>query len=378
VIHQGPTEIRGFTVRGSGASLVSEDSGIKVLQARSVVIAGNRIEDVLFGIFILSSSDAALLENHVIGKDLIPPRRGDGIRVYNSPHAKIERNLLERSRDLAIWQSNDVIVRKNTVRTSRYGLHYMYCDDSLFEDNFFEDNQVGSAIMYSRRLTLRRNHFTGSRGVGGVGLFIKVGDDILAENNRITDNARGIFLEQAPQAINAQCTIRNNLVAANDVGISIQPFIDRAVFTENAFVSNRIQVEVMGGVIKPKDFSLTDRGNYWSDYIGFDENEDNKGETPYQIEQFFETFAARWPESGLLRMGPASEALEMAGRAFPLGRPRIVAIDHHPLLKPPKIDGTTVKTSAIMALWFPGLMLTASCWITLKKALKPISGVREK
>ncbi|MCI0416326.1 nitrous oxide reductase family maturation protein NosD [bacterium] len=367
VVKQGPSEIRGFTVRGSGGSLVSEDSGIKIQKARNCVVENNLIEDVLFGIFVLSARGARIHGNHVIGKELIPPRRGDGIRIYDSPQTTIEQNIVERSRDLAIWQSNHVTVRKNIVRTSRYGLHYMYCDDSLFEDNTFEDNQVGSAIMYSRRMTLRGNRFTGSRGVGGVGFFIKVGDDILAENNRISDNARGIFLEEVPQAVNGTCIIRNNLVAGNDVGISLQPSIERAVFIENAFVANRVQVEIMGGVIKPKIFSLGEKGNYWSDYVGFDENGDGLGDTPYQIEQFFESLAVRWPELGLLRMGPASEALEMAARTFPLGRPRTVAIDKRPLLRPSEISGIAAVNSASAGLWFPGLLLTACCWITINK-----------
>jgi nitrous oxidase accessory protein len=246
----------------------------------------------------------------------------------------------------------------------------MYCDDSLFEHNVFEDNQVGSAIMYSRRLILQHNQFSGSRGVGGVGLFIKVGDDVLAESNRITDNARGIFLEEAPQSIHSTCIIRKNLVAANDVGVSLQPSLERAQFTENVFAANRIQVEVMGGVIKPKDFSLAGKGNYWSDYIGFDENNDGMGDTPYQIEQFFESLAGRWPEMGLLRMGPASEALEMAARAFPVGRPRTVAIDKHPLLSPVEIDGARQASSPNIGLWLPGLVITAGCWITLNKVRK--------
>lgn len=367
LVKKGPCEIRGLTVRGSGSSQVSEDSGIKLQNARNCTIVNNRLEDVLFGISILSAPDTGILKNHVIGKKLIAPRRGDGIRIYDSPRARIEQNVVERSRDLAIWQSNDVTVLKNIVRTSRYGLHYMYCDNSLFEDNIFEDNQVGSAIMYSRRMTLRRNQFSGSRGVGGVGFFIKVGDDILAEHNRITDNARGIFLEEAPQGMNSTCLIRNNLVAANDVGISLQPAIDRAVFTENAFVANRVQVEIMGGAIKPKMFSLAERGNYWSDYIGFDENGDGLGDTPYQIEQFFEAMAHRWPELGLLRMGPASAALEMAARVFPLGKPRLVALDEHPVMSRPEIDGFPIANSPRAELWFSGFLVTAGCWITLNK-----------
>src|SRR3990172_5165527 len=65
VVKQGPCEIRGLTVRGSGQSLVSEDSGIKLHRAADCTIAGNHLEDVLFGIFILSSPQASIVGNYV-------------------------------------------------------------------------------------------------------------------------------------------------------------------------------------------------------------------------------------------------------------------------------------------------------------------------
>lgn len=368
LISEGPCKVRGLTIRGSGESLVNEDSGIKLLQAQKCVIQDNKIEDVLFGIFVISSSNAEIQNNTVTGKDLPPPRRGDGIRLYNSHNSHIDGNRLVRTRDLAIWQSNHVSARRNILRENRYGLHYMYCDDSLFEDNVFEDNQVGAAIMYSRRLTLRNNRFVGSRGVGAVGLFLKVADDVVAEDNWIIDNSRGIFLDEAPQGMQARCILRNNIVGGNDIALSMQPSVDRAEFSSNSFIANRVQVEILGGSIRPKDFSISGKGNYWSDYLGFDANEDGIGDTPYQIEEFFESLTRRWPELGILRMSPAAGALETASRAFPVGKPRISVIDHHPLIKPPQKQKKADGTSPNLSLVFPGLIITGLSSLLIAKS----------
>jgi parallel beta-helix repeat protein len=78
------------------------------------------------------------------------------------PHA----NRVERSRDVVIWYSSGTVVEDNVVRTSRYGLHYMYSNDNVFRRNRFEDNQVGAAIMYSRGIELTENAFCLERAVG--------------------------------------------------------------------------------------------------------------------------------------------------------------------------------------------------------------------
>ena len=81
----------------------------------------------------------------------------------------MEDNTIERSRDLAIWQSHRCAARRNVVRGGRYGLHYMYSDDNVFRGNRFEDNLVGASIMYSRGIVLEKNSFSFSNGIGGYG-----------------------------------------------------------------------------------------------------------------------------------------------------------------------------------------------------------------
>ncbi|MCC6273929.1 MAG: nitrous oxide reductase family maturation protein NosD [Deltaproteobacteria bacterium] len=372
-ITKGPVEIRGFLLKSSGASLLEEDAGIKLTGAEGCTVEDNRVEDTLFGILVNSSPKSRILNNQVLGKDLPVPRRGDGIRLNNSGDSTVAGNTVVRSRDLSIWESNRVSVRRNLVRESRYGLHYMYCDDNHFEGNVFEDNQVGAAVMYSRRLTLRNNRFTGSRGAGAVGLLIKAGDDIFAEGNWILNNTRGVFLDDSPQSLLAACEFSKNVIGGNDVGVSIQPAVDRALFTENAFIANRSQVEILGGVSRLRNlWSRGGRGNYWSDYVGFDAGDDGIGDTPYKIEEFFESLAERWPEAGLLRMSPAAEALEMASRAFPIGKPRLKVLDEHPLKNPPALlqEGLSTRRNPLLAS--AGVLVSAVSLYSLRIARRPL------
>jgi nitrous oxidase accessory protein len=371
----GPCTVRGFTVRGSGDSFLYEDAGIKLDGAADCTIERNRVEDSLFGILARTSPRVRVLDNHVVGKDLPLPRRGDGIRLQDAAGSLVQGNVVEDSRDLAIWQSHRCVVRRNQVRRGRYGLHYMYCDDNVFEDNVFEDNHTGGAIMYSRGLALRRNRFTGSRGPSAYGLLIKVGDDVVAEQNWFLDNTIGIFLEDSPSSLRSSCTIRNNVVGGNGTGLALQPSVSRVLFHGNAFLANQVQVEVYGRTRSAGNrWSHQGRGNYWSDYVGFDADGDGTGDTPYQVEQFFETLAERWPGAGLLRMGPAAEALEMAVRAFPIMRPQALVTDEHPLLAPPAVLGRPPAAAPRPALAGSGILTLVVAGLALGVARRFGSG----
>ena len=81
-------------------------------------------------------------------------------------------------------------ISRNHVSDVRYGLHYMFSDDNVFEDNTFERGAAGSAIMYSERIAFRRNRFLSNRGFASVGLLLQQCDDVLAEDNLIADNAQ--------------------------------------------------------------------------------------------------------------------------------------------------------------------------------------------
>ncbi|HSF40928.1 MAG TPA: nitrous oxide reductase family maturation protein NosD [Thermoanaerobaculia bacterium] len=369
LVKKGPSAVRGLTVRGSGDSFLYEDSGIKLDGAADCTVEGNRVEDSLFGILARTSPRVRVLGNHVVGKDLPLPRRGDGIRLQDAAGSLVEGNTIQDSRDLAIWQSHRCVVRKNRVRGGRYGLHYMYCDDNVFEDNVFEDNHTGGAIMYSRRLELRRNRFTGSRGPSAYGLLIKVGDDVVAEQNWFVDNTIGIFLEDSPSSLRSSCTIRNNVIGGNETGLGLQPSVSRVLFHGNAFLANRLQVEVYGRARNSGNrWSHEGRGNYWSDYVGFDADGDGTGDTAYRVEQFFEGMTERWPGAGLLRMGPAAEALEMAVRAFPIMQPQALVTDEHPLLAPPEVIGRPPEAAPRPVLAGAGLLSLAVSVLALGSA----------
>ena len=113
-----------------------------------------------------------------------------------------------------IQSSSHGLVAGNRASDLRYGIHYMFSDDNVFEDNVFENGAAGSALMYSKRITFRRNQFLRNRGFASVGLLFKTCDDVVAEGNLLADNARGVFFEDSYRNV-----FRGNVVASSDTAI---------------------------------------------------------------------------------------------------------------------------------------------------------------
>ncbi|MDX1643104.1 MAG: nitrous oxide reductase family maturation protein NosD [Thermoanaerobaculia bacterium] len=326
--------MEGFVVRGSGASLDQENSGIAVT-APNVEVRRNRLDDVLFGIYLRKASGSTLSDNRVRGKALDLPRRGDAIRVWYSDEVRLEANQVEGSRDVVLWYSNDLEIHDNRVVDGRYGLHFMYCDDARIEGNLLADNSVGAFLMYSRRLRLRTNTISGNHGPSGYGVGLKDMDDAVVSGNYLVGNRVGIFLDNSPRETGSTSSIEGNLLVANDFGILLLPNVRRAQFTGNGMVENQEQVGIAGAGGDPE--SNTWLGNYWSDYAGFDADGDRVGDVPYRAERLFESLTGRKPNLRLFHYSPASEALDFASRAFPLVRPQPKLIDPAPRLDRPAL-----------------------------------------
>lgn len=330
-ISGAPVTLRGLTIRGSGDSFTQEDSAVKMENADGCVIEDCRLEDVLFGLYVAKSSKCTFRRLWIGGKPLEMPRRGDGVRLWYSNDTTLEAITMVDSRDFIIWFAQRTMVRDCHIARGRYGLHYMYCDDNDFENNRFTDNQVGGTIMYSRRIRMRGNRFESSRGPSAYGMLLKDADDVIAEDNEFVDNTRGLYFDNSPQSEEASCTIRRNLFALNDAGVSILPDTRRVRFEKNTFVDNLTHVEMIG-YCEPRKNAW--EGNYWSDHVAYDADGDGTSDVPYRPESLYEDMVARHPELGLLRFSPSVGAIEFAAKMFPITRPELKLEDARPAMHP--------------------------------------------
>lgn len=327
--------LRGLVVRNSGDSLDRENSGILGLAPR-LTVEDVRVENALFGIYLKNAPHSVIRNNTVLAKDLSIARRGDGIRVWYSDHTLVEGNHVVGSRDVVIWFSNHCVARHNRVENGRYGLHFMFANDQVVEQNTLIGNSVGVYLMYGRDLELRHNWIENNHGPSGYGIGLKDMDDVVVEENQVIANRVGVYVDNSPREADATVRFERNLFAYNEIGVTMLPLVQRNVFTANTFQDNAEQIAVSGsGDVMRNAWAEGKRGNYWSDYAGFDADGDQIGDLPYAASSFYESLLGRYPELRLFQHSPAVQALDLAARAFPLFQPRPKMADPYPLTVPP-------------------------------------------
>lgn len=332
------TTIEGFMISNSGSNLNREDSAIVTENSNNCIIQNNIIKDVLFGIYLKNSLHCKIIGNEISGKDLPIPDRGDSIRIWYSPGTLIKNNRIADTRDLVIWWSSETLIQGNIVERGRYGLHYMYSNNNVFKDNIFRKNLVGGFLMYSRNLRFENNIFIQNQGVAsGYGVGFKDLDLVTAVGNKFIDNRVGIYMDNTPTSYDVWNDIRENKIAFNDIGASIMPSIERNRILQNSFIDNHEQVEVRGGgILKGNEWFAESKGNYWSDYKGYDSNKDGIGDFPYVAESLFENMMDKNSVLRLFIHSPVTNALDIAARAFPVFKPAPKFTDQFPLTSPAK------------------------------------------
>jgi nitrous oxidase accessory protein len=336
VITGADVRIEGFLIRGSALAYSSEAAGVVVRGPRATV-RRNRIEDVLFGVYLAGADDALVEGNTIRTADLPLERRGHAVYLWKAQRVRLIDNIIERGKDgIYVSFSDGNLVEGNRVSGCRYGIHYMYSNANTFRANVFRDNAVGAAVMYSTDVVLTRNTFAGSRSVAtGVGMLFKDTDRVTIEGNRVVGNHVGVEFDSAPATPDGWVRLRHNLIGHNVIGFGLMSTA-AITATENAVVENLRPVEARGAVqAGANHWAPGGRGNYWSDYTGFDLTGDGVGDVAYQRSDLLEDLVARAPVLQAFLFTPAHQALAAATRLMPLVRTAPIVVDRAPLMRPP-------------------------------------------
>lgn len=346
VIRADGVTVRDLHVSGSGESLLREDAGVLVESASDVTIERVSVVDALFGIHVKSSARARVLGCTVHGKPIAIARRGDGIKLFSSPSSRVEGCTVEDTRDVIVWFSEGSSFIGNTVRRARYGLHLMNTAQARCERNLIEDASVGIFSMYSNGVVLEHNRIGPVRGPSGYGIGLKETDAFKVEENVIGDARVGMYFDASPLRPDLPGLVRHNHVAWSDTALSFLPSVQGISFTENAFSENGTQVEIRGGGrLIGIDWAPAGRGNFWSDYDGFDGEGRGTGATPYRAMKLYEALRDSHPDLALFEGSLAARAIDWGARVVPLIAPDAKVEDPHPLVAAPGLPETPIAAA---------------------------------
>lgn len=334
--------VRGLVIRNSGTDLTATNAGIFVeRQARYVTLQDNRIEETLFGVYLDGASNVRVLHNVIRGmRALRVADRGDGIHMWNDSGCTIEGNDVAGSRDgIYVYVSPHNTIARNVVHEVRYGVHYMYSQDNLLLGNVSRGNLAGFALMSSDHLRVLGNIAEDDQAYGILLNYISHSE--LAGNRvyRISgqdDDAGGTIEGGEGRALFVYLSqsnrIHDNLLAASQIGIHVTAGSEDNLLWGNRFVDNRVQVKYVQNLAQ--EWSARGRGNYWSDYLGWDLDGNGIGDVPFRPNDGVDVLLWKYPAARSLMSSPSILLMRYVQRAFPVFTPAAVQ-DSHPLMRAP-------------------------------------------
>lgn len=305
------SQLLGLTIVNSGDSLATEDSGIYITKAGAgSLVEGNHLEKNLIGIYLKGSKDVVIRDNLIIGSD--NPRmneRGNGVQIWNAPGSLVENNTIKQGRDgIFVSSSYDNIFRNNDIQGLRYAIHYMYTNNSEVVGNISRNNKIGYALMFSDRLKVH-----GNRSINdiGRGLLLNSVNYSTIERNQVEQcSGKCTFFYNANFN-----TFANNYFEGCSIGIHYTAGSANNKISGNAFINNKTQVKYVG--TRHIEWSHQERGNFWSDNMAFDLNNDGVADQPYKPNDLVDQILWAYPLAKLLLNSPALQIMRWAQSEFP-------------------------------------------------------------
>jgi nitrous oxidase accessory protein len=307
--------------------------------AKNARIENNFIHGQGFGVWVDATHHVSILANKIQGDlTLRNQDRGNGIHLFAVRFANISGNEIWETRDgIYIEAANDNIIHNNHMRDLRYGVHYMFSNRNQVTDNSTTRTRTGYALMQSRQLTITGNSSDHDQNYGLLMNYITYST---LKNNYVTavqpGSGDGVHVSGAEgKALFIYNSLFNilegNRFEHSALGIHLTAGSEDNHIYHNSFIGNQQQVKYVA--IRYQEWSHEGKGNYWSDYLGWDRNSDGVGDVPYEPNDNVDRLLWIYPQVRLLMHSPSIELLRLVQRAFPVVKYPGVQ-DSHPLMRP--------------------------------------------
>ena len=345
VIHKPNTQIQGLRIQNWGKSLGDLDAVVFVhKEATGTHLKNLSLQGTSFGIWIDATENVKIKDCKIQGDlDTRSQDRGNGIHLFNVKGAIVEGNEVWHTRDgIYIDTSNQNQLTGNYLHDLRYGVHYMYSHHNTLHNNKTERTRTGYALMQSHHLDVQYNVSTHDLNYGVLMNFITYSK---IKNNRIMNvrqgrNAAGDLIAGAEgKALfiynSVFNDIENNQLKGSDLAIHVTAGSENNKIHGNAFVGNRNQVKYVSN--RKQEWSVEGKGNYWSDYLGWDMDNDGLGDTQYTPNDGIDKLLWKFPNARVLFNSPGIILMRWVEEQFPvLKKPGIT--DSFPLIADPSLQ----------------------------------------
>jgi nitrous oxidase accessory protein len=311
-------------IRNSGEDVGASDACIYVEpSATGAVLIDNSLTRCAFGIWVHETDGVKVIGNRIESREELRTNdRGNGIHLFNASHLVVRDNQVSIARDgIYVSATEDSLIEGNVTSNVRFGIHYMYSYRNIVRGNIANDNTVGLALMESRDLVVEDNRASRNKRNG---LLFRDTEGSQIRRNHLEGNGNGMFFFSSVDNV-----IEDNRIIDNEMGLKIWAGTRRNRVEGNVIRGNREQVFYVGS--EDQIWGEGGRGNYWSDYIGWDQDGDGVGDRPHRVDSFTTRLLHRYPSATLLLRSPALEILAHLADRLPMFRTPTI-VDLAPLI----------------------------------------------
>lgn len=315
--------IKNLVIKNIKISYTKEYAAILLFKSYDFVIENITVENAFFGFLIQKSKDGFIRNNTISGEGKAEADSGNAIHLWHCENVKITENDVRRMRDGIYLEfgSTSYIANNYSTENMRYGLHFMFSNDNTYQDNTFESNGAGVAVMFSKRIKMYKNIFKKNWGTASYGILLKEINDAELKHNIFEDNTIGINADGTNRITYTENTFKNNGYA-----IKVHGACYDNIYSKNNFLYNSFDLSYSGKLNSNKF-----ENNYWSNYTGYDLNNDGIGDVPYRPVKLFSYLVNRTPESIVLLRSLFIDIIDFSEKVSPVFTPENL-IDKQPLM----------------------------------------------
>lgn len=314
----------GLFIINVGTSYTEDYAAVRVVKSKNFLIQNLVLEKLFFGIYLEKASHGKVYHNKITGDAIEEYNSGNGIQMWYSQHIEIDGNIITHVRDGIYLEFSDFckITNNRSSDNIRYGLHFMFSNDDLYEGNTFQNNGAGVAVMFSKRIMMYRNTFKDNWGSASFGILLKEINDSEIVENTFESNTTGINIEGSNRV-----NYKNNDFINNGWAIK-----SRGACYANHFIGNNFMYNSFDLAYNSKLNDNTFQNNYWSNYTGYDLDKDGIGDVPYRPVKLFTYVVNRTPEAIILLRSLFIDLIDFSEKVSPVFTPDNL-LDNSPNMK---------------------------------------------
>ena len=228
--------------------------GMLISNVSNVTVQDLNIIDFWSGVYVIKASNCRVVGNNITNTGATIK---NGVYIGNS--------------------SGTTVTGNRVVGKFEWGVRLNFSSYNEISGNTINSMTGGVGVQYSPHNQVIMNTI-GNILVAGIGVSSGSFNLTIAENHLADIGMFGISIEHGSD----NSTVYRNTVMESYYCINIV-YVSNSVFYQNNFINNTHQVNMFAAGYA-SDWDNGFDGNYWSDYVGADGDNDGIGDTPYVID----------------------------------------------------------------------------------------------